>query len=262
MTATLTMVVTGRNDDYGGDFLARLLESHSINLDNYPDAEMVFVEWNPPVEKPLLAHTLKRVWGKRVNSYVVSSHFSYMGGNRGFAEYIAKNVGIRRAAGPFILSTNAEIILNPSIDLTKLRDAVCYRAVRVNIPRVYKQIVFPIPDDMVLGKSEPIPNDHSGDFILMHKNLWETAGGFNENYLHLHTWKDDMLTLKMMNLGYPIEWLGEVAHWMHSDLIVHSGDSAAFSENKANTKYWGLREAREIMLEPGITSLTKRTRLL
>src|SRR4051812_17211426 len=55
----LTLVLTGRNDSYGGDFSARFFRTLRFNhreltARNIP-YELSFIEWAPPTGTPLLA---------------------------------------------------------------------------------------------------------------------------------------------------------------------------------------------------------------
>jgi len=117
----LSVVVTTRNDDHGGDPLKRLqalvttfnAQCRRSGL----DAELIVVEWNPPSERPRLrellhvpsdlAFTLRFV---EVPSEVHARlrHADVLP----LFQMIAKNVGIRRALGRFILATNIDIIFS------------------------------------------------------------------------------------------------------------------------------------------------------
>ena len=55
----LSVVVTGRNDDYGGDFRSRFELFAQTLLTQFEElglsGELVIVEWNPPSDRPRLA---------------------------------------------------------------------------------------------------------------------------------------------------------------------------------------------------------------
>ena len=59
----LSVVMTTRNDDHGGDPLKRLqslvntLEAHCRRTGI--DVELIVVEWNPPLDKPRVAELLR-----------------------------------------------------------------------------------------------------------------------------------------------------------------------------------------------------------
>jgi hypothetical protein len=50
-------VMVGRNDDYMPDFNHRLQATIAWNIQHLID-EVIFIEWNPPAERQLLAHGL------------------------------------------------------------------------------------------------------------------------------------------------------------------------------------------------------------
>src|SRR5262245_5707876 len=58
----LSIVLTGRNDSYGGDFAARFFRTLQFNHEQLSARaithEIVFVEWAPPPDGPLLFERL------------------------------------------------------------------------------------------------------------------------------------------------------------------------------------------------------------
>ncbi len=118
----ISLVVAARNDDYGGNFLHRmqvfvnslltLWKRHELN------GELIIVEWNPPEERPRLAQAL--TWPATAPSSAVriievprAVHRRLPNSDRiQIFEFIAKNAGIRRARGEYVLATNADIIFN------------------------------------------------------------------------------------------------------------------------------------------------------
>jgi hypothetical protein len=125
VTPYLSFVIAARNDNYGGDFLGRLQifvnallamwEKHGL------DAELVIVEWNPPPGRPRLKKAIR--WPKSPMLARVSIVDVPNGVHRGLAnsdrlpmfEYIAKNAGVRRAKGTFILSTNPDLLFSDGL---------------------------------------------------------------------------------------------------------------------------------------------------
>jgi len=117
----ISFVVPARNDNYGGDFLHRM----QVSLDCLSrlwreqglSAELIIVEWNPPAGKPQLRNALRPADSApgliRIIEVPRAVHLRRANSDRiAMFEYIAKNVGIRRAEGQFILATNADIIFS------------------------------------------------------------------------------------------------------------------------------------------------------
>ena len=117
----LSVVVTSRNDDHGGGMLRRfglfadgLVEQarrHGL------PGELVVVEWNPPSGPRLYeALHLRAKWdGFRIRFVEVPPELhARIPHAEAFPlfQMIAKNVGIRRAHGRFVLATNPDVLMN------------------------------------------------------------------------------------------------------------------------------------------------------
>lgn len=121
----LSVVATSRNDDHGGTLLRRM----QIFVDgliaqcrrHHLAAELILVEWNPPANRPRLAQALR--WPLdtgpcqvRVIEVPESIHRRFRHSrNLPLFQMIAKNVGIRRARGQFILATNIDILFSDEL---------------------------------------------------------------------------------------------------------------------------------------------------
>src|SRR5688572_11058918 len=118
----LSIIAVGRNDDYGKDFSKRLdtFLRHLARLDHmYPGLfELIFVEWNPPPEKPPLAKAFdwSRFSQARIITVTPDRHRTIPFHDRTYLfEYFAKNVGVRRAQGDYVLVTNPDIIFSDEL---------------------------------------------------------------------------------------------------------------------------------------------------
>lgn len=117
----LTIVVSGRNDDYGETFSNRFQTflRHLASLDERHKAlfELIVVEWNPPPDRAPMAEAFD--WSglpmSRVITVSAELHASIpIAGNMPLLEFVAKNVGVRRATAAFVLSTNPDVVLSPA----------------------------------------------------------------------------------------------------------------------------------------------------
>jgi hypothetical protein len=145
---TFSFVAASRNDDHGGDLLRRT--QSFINLlalqaeRNRLRAELVLVDWNPPGSRAPLADVLDwpRVgeWFKAVVVVAPRAVHLTLPHARSLAMYqmIAKNVGIRRARGRYVIATNIDIIFSDELftwlKTTDLEDGCLYRSDRWDIP--------------------------------------------------------------------------------------------------------------------------------
>jgi len=145
----LSIVATTRNDNHGGDLLRRTqafvnsvyIQAKKFNL----PVELIIVEWNPPADKPLLKEVL--VGPKEdvpvVLRYIVvpkEIHETYrFSDSLPLYQMIAKNVGIRRANGEFILCTNIDVLFSnlcfSTLAERKLEKGSFYRANRCDVPK-------------------------------------------------------------------------------------------------------------------------------
>lgn len=121
----LSIVVASRNDDHGGNLLRRMqifvdgllaqCRRHQLS------AELILVEWNPPADRPRLAQALR--WPDdtgpcQVRIIEVSQriHRRYRHAKElPLFQMIAKNVGIRRSRGQFVLATNIDILFSDEL---------------------------------------------------------------------------------------------------------------------------------------------------
>ena len=107
----LSIVITARHDNYGGDFRDRIAAPLRFNYEKLTERgvpyEVVLVEWNPIEGRPLLCEMLVKelpeIAGGVLRTIVVAPQYqSALTQNPRvpYLEDMAKNVGIRRAAGP------------------------------------------------------------------------------------------------------------------------------------------------------------------
>ena len=116
----LSIVVAARNDQYGGDFLGRmdrfLNVLFGIGRRLRLDAELIVVEWNPPPNRPRLSSAIeweryRRRFPVRIIEVPAEVHTRFENSDvMPIHEYIAKNTGVRRSQGQFVLSTNPDLL--------------------------------------------------------------------------------------------------------------------------------------------------------
>jgi hypothetical protein len=144
----LSLITTSRNDFHGGNILKRmrlfvqgLLEQtrrHGL------DAELIIVEWNPPADRERLGDILPQPGPEdrlRIRYIVVPAavHARYKRGDAiPLYQMIAKNVGIRRAKGDYLLCTNVDLLFSDALmramQPADLDPRACYRANRCDVP--------------------------------------------------------------------------------------------------------------------------------
>ncbi|WP_367389493.1 hypothetical protein [Lewinella sp. LCG006] len=158
----LSVVVTGRNDNYGGDFLQRLQHfvdrlSYLVEKEQLP-TELVLVNYNPIAENTSLETSI--TWPEnrsylhiRIINVPSEVHKSLVDQTIRktvpLFEFIAKNIGVRRARGEFILCTNADILFSDKLfhylAQKALQKGCLYRANRLDFvaPDVKMEVASP-----------------------------------------------------------------------------------------------------------------------
>ena len=142
----ISFVLAGRNDNYGGDFKSRLQRCISTLFNQLQkfevSSEIIFVNYNPLLENKIDQFIS---WPKSNDLITVKIitvgpdlHLNFIENhnvkNVPVLEYPAKNAGIRRAKGTFILAMNPDIIIDEAFykDVFRLNKECYYRCNRLD----------------------------------------------------------------------------------------------------------------------------------
>jgi hypothetical protein len=286
VTPSLSIVVTGRNDGHGGDFNGRFLRTLAFNHDRLTERgveyELVLVEWAPPAGKPRLSEivieSLPRV-KPVLATYLVDPRYQEacsLNSRLKYLEFIAKNVGIRRARGRAILTTNADIYLGrgvvEALASQEIEPRTVYRATRTDVKinadesHVHWDLLED-PRNHTTYKTiqPPLYSGGTGDFIMLERDSFHSLRGFNEIYRVVRIGIDLNFLVKAYSSGFRIVDIGgSVYHTTHVDSFRTSknlaGDEVdpswrtgwpARSVIYENPESWGLRDAPERRLDSG-----------
>lgn len=119
----LSIVLGGRDDNYGENFIERLSQAVSTNLKKLDasgiDYEMIVVDFNPINESflynnPILQESFSHPNVRNIivnNSVVCEENLN----STTYYEYFAKNAGCKRSYGDLILVTNSDIIFSEKL---------------------------------------------------------------------------------------------------------------------------------------------------
>ncbi len=143
----LSIIVTCRNDTHRPDLVSRLHTTihrwSSLCKKYHLSTEYLMVEWNPPAENPPLKTVLQNLpvheyFKIRIITVSANIHQKVDPNNLlPLHQMIAKNVGIRRANGGYVLCTNLDIfpdsLLIEEIAKKKIQPGYFYRANRCDI---------------------------------------------------------------------------------------------------------------------------------
>jgi len=290
----LSVVLTGRNDGHGGDFFSRFVRALRFNHRQLAARgiahEVVFVEWAPPPDAPLLVERLVEAtpeidpavcsWlvvdGRYQEALSQNPRLRYL-------EFLAKNAGIRRARGRFVLATNCDVYLGRQVvevlAAGRLRDRVLYRAPRHDIKLAVDQSsldwdVLEDPrnlDGAAYTLRPPYMGSGTGDFVLLDRTSFHALRGFNEVYRVARIGIDRNVLVKALSSGCAIADIGgPVYHVNHVGSYRVDRDAWAGREAEApwgdrrwhasgvsyvNPPDWGLGRAPERRLSDRVVRL-------
>jgi hypothetical protein len=257
---TLSIVVTGRNDNYGGDFNERFFTALRFNYERLSErgvaCEVVFVEWNPVPDRPhlsdVLAHECPDV-APSLRCYVVAPRYHpalTQNPSIGYLEFVAKNVGVRRASAPFVLVTNTDVFLGreivDAIATGKVAPGTVYRAARYDIKMgadrshlAWDALEDPTNHVRRPVLRPPLFTGGSGDFMLAERRIFHDLRGYNEVYRMARAGPDVNFLVKAHGAGVPIADIGgPVYHFNHVGSFRIS--KSLYGEDLSNTP-WGKR---------------------
>ena len=196
-----TSILTSRNDNYGGNLHHRALMCLTSLIETHD--EVIFVDWrtkdgNGIIEniKDRLPHQkkLKSIHVPKnllIEKYPNISMYSMI-------ESIGRNVGIRRAEGDYIISTNIDILSSP------INDDILFEDTFYTVPRrdvdegfhlgftsfkdLYNEIWNRRDSYQQKERSSSTTDIWSlinccGDYQIGHRNVWEKMKGFEESIL-------------------------------------------------------------------------------
>ena len=283
----VSLVLTGRNDGYGGDFIARFFRSLRFNHQQLTARgiayELVFVEWAPPSDARLIRDqifdALPELDVAVCSWYVVDPRYQEvlsLNPRLEYLEFPAKNVGVRRARGRFVLTSNCDVyfgrrIFDALADGT-LEPRVLYRAPRhdLTLPAERAPLDWSVLEDPrnLAGPAHvlkpPYMGSATGDFVLLDRESFHEIGGFNEVYRVARIGIDRNVLVKALSSGLRIADIGgPVYHENHEGSYRLNPAAYAGRETEApwgdrrwhsggvsyvNPPTWGLSEApvREI----------------
>ena len=236
MTKTIEAIILGRNDDYEpgwADRLQAVLAYNRERLAGTPfEYRAVFVEWNPPADRPLLSPDLVARF-PFVRAVVVDAavHTSLSRGRQQMMMNFPVNAAARTSTADFLVITGGDIMLGEQLcrRLAEqgLRPRCLYRAERVNIepnldfahltPRSVEDLAKVVSIDTCREPpfDQPPYTNASGDFIMMDRATLTGLRGMDEgiDFARLHL--DSRMSTNALLAGLDCELLGRIFHISH-----------------------------------------------
>lgn len=266
---TVEAIVLGRNDDYEPNWTGKLKASLTYNRQLFEatgiDYRVVFVEWNPPRGKELLAPGLVSSF-PFVRALICDAELHDKLCESSDLEMMLNfpiNAAIRSSTADFLYVTGGDVFLSRKVAARMLdpglRARTLYRAERVNIRPDLDFATAPAdllesPDviESVNTCSEPPfdkpPYLHAcGDFLLMDRASLTGIRGFDESITFARLHLDSRFCRTAMAAGLDCELLGRILHINHSksytnNLNTYPGRSYSYDQNLPylNGIDWGL----------------------
>ncbi|MGE0392404.1 MAG: hypothetical protein AB7I25_01440 [Vicinamibacterales bacterium] len=289
MNPYVSLLLTGRNDGYGVDFNDRFLRTLEFNVRELRARqipfEVVLIEWAPPEDRPLLADLVSEQLpgvSDVLTTYVVDAQYQEamsQNPHLWYLEFVAKNVGLRRVRGEFVLSTNADVYVSRGIldalAARTLRPATLYRALRVDVKLGvdHTHVGWDLLEDernQLTGQPmrPPLFPGGTGDFLLLDRDTFLKVKGFNEVYRRARVGVDYNFLVKFYGSGYPIVDIGHpVYHIAHvggyrpsKSLYRDHPEKAHYGDHRwpshavvyDNHDDWGLVDAPTVPVRPGV----------
>jgi len=255
----VSVVITARHDNYGGDFRERIATPLLFNYERLSEQgvpyELILVEWDPIPGRPLLCEMLAKerpdVTERILRPIVVAPQYQLamtQNPRVPYLEYVAKNVGIRRAAAPCVLVTNADILLGREpvtvIAERRLEPGTVYRAPRCDIKLGIDQVglSWSALEDRANQVRQPdlkppLFSSAAGDFLLSDRDTFHRLRGFNEVYRAARAGIDTNFMVKVHGAGIPIVEIGGSVY--HVDHVGSLRVSKALHRDNRSDSPWG-----------------------
>ena len=231
----LSAVVVTRNDNYGGDLNDRATYCLNSLIDTFD--EVILIDWNSPNSRPLLWDIDKNIkFRGNLKHIVITPEVASMLTNEDphaqvCCETLGRNIGIRRATGDYIVSTNIDVIAPRRDQLEKtinndLNTNTFYTISRRHIE--WKDIEEFHGGERKYGDWEKLRNhlienseerkyeekvvdgdDYSivnccGDFQLAHRDIWDEIRGFEEELIYV-LYSDTNVQKKAVKHGFELK---------------------------------------------------------
>lgn len=207
---TTTAVIVSRNDNYGENLHERATYCLNSMINSF--SEVIYIDWNSPTHSLLwdiqnninFKGNLKHII---INPDIAKQLTNYDPDSQVCCETLARNLGIRRASGDWIVSTNIDIIAPKKEDIeqlitNKLLKNTFYTVSRrpVELSTInslsFKYDLDKLRDYLTSMSEERhyteavvTGDDYSiinccGDFQIAHKDVWNTIRGFEEDLIY------------------------------------------------------------------------------
>jgi hypothetical protein len=256
----ISAVIISRNDNYGGYLNERASYCLQSSIDTYD--EVIYVDWNSPTHSLLydikdnikFKGNLKHIV---IPPSVVPMLTDYNPDAAVCCEVLGRNIGIRRAIGDYIVSTNIDIIAPKRKELDKIIETLdpntfyTFSRRNTNMPEIFNfhgskfnyQEYEKLREFLISEDKKPldaVDDPYSlinccGDYQIAPRHIWESVKGFEEELVY-PMFADSNVQKKALIYGYKTKALFDLEFY-HID---HGKGGAGFLDGinkKANDFY-------------------------
>lgn len=254
----ISLVVVGRNDNYGGDFSDRLRVTIDWNYGHLPNPELIYVEWNQIPERESDTKWIAERYENCKCFIVPNDIHKDISSNPKIPmmEYFAKNIGIRESTNDWVAVVNADVLLGPEVfpELKELSKqhiyGTHYRNIRWEGEPITEQhftnkdiLLNSFPTSMKLDSVV-------GNFLLTHKDNWLRSGGYDESLTDVRIGVDNNGRDQLLHLGFKPMVLGSHFHLDHGESSITNKNNATHGNRASlignipykNPDNWGFKD--------------------
>lgn len=261
----ISAIITSRNDNYGGNLKERATLCLAHMIDTFD--EVIYVDYNS--EDKTMIEEIKEYLPYKGNIKIVTvspeDHKKLTNGVKTapMVEVFGRNIGLRRATGDILVSTNIDIIPPTREIMDKFLNTwydkdtfYTFSRRNVTLEDDFRLEDYVFTEDMrkkLTLMSDKIPvkglaNDPwsvincCGDFQMAHVDIWKKVKGFEESLVQIG-WADTHVQMKAMLMDYKVKGIFDmpVFHILHEyrkDRVVNVIDALKDKHNK-NPETWG-----------------------
>lgn len=215
----ISIVMVGRNDNYGGNLINRLNTSLKVLIEltnKYKTSfELVLVEYNPVLNKKFLYEELDIKNNQYLSVKVIivpnKFHTQFENSNKiPLFEYLAKNIGIKRASADWVLGTNIDLIFSDELiqylSSIELNPDTYYRANRHDISKDY------FDENLSVETILEICKQKTYRILANHRTYYKSFGRWWWRFIHGRTLRSFLLCPLFNSLYSPAKKDGEALH--------------------------------------------------
>ena len=263
----ITAVIISRNDNYGGHLNERAIYAINSAINTYD--EVIYVDWNSPTHSLLWDIKDNLQLKGNLKHFVITPEIaSYLTNNnpdvQKCCEVLARNIGIRRATGDYIVSTNIDIIHPKREDIESIINnsdnntmiTLSRREVTWDIIKEFhggemkfqewdklRDYIYINSEERIYNEKTVEGDDYSlinccGDFQIAPKHIWDEIKGFEEELIY-PLFADTNVQKKAVKHGFGLKAIYNppMFHINHGSKGWGGGGIADGINKKANDQY-------------------------